>query len=135
MLRDGPRPPGAYALQAAIAAVHAQAPSAAATDWREIAALYGLLAVVHPSPVVELNRAVAVAMADAPERGLALVDGLESRGALAGYHLLPTTRAELLRRMGRHAEAADSYRRALTLVSNETERRHLEKRLREVAAL
>jgi RNA polymerase sigma-70 factor (ECF subfamily) len=135
VLRDGPRPPGAYALQAAIAAVHAQAPSAAATDWREIAALYGLLAVVHPSPVVELNRAVAVAMADAPERGLALVDGLESRGALAGYHLLPTTRAELLRRMGRHAEAADSYRRALTLVSNETERRHLEKRLREVAAL
>jgi RNA polymerase sigma-70 factor, ECF subfamily len=135
VLRDGPGPPGAYALQAAIAAVHAQAPSAAATDWREIAALYGLLAVVHPSPVVELNRAVAVAMADAPERGLALVDGLESRGALAGYHLLPTTRAELLRRMGRHAEAADSYRRALTLVSNETERRHLEKRLREVAAL
>ena len=135
VLRDGPRPPGAYALQAAIAAVHAQAPSAAATDWREIAALYGLLAVVHPSPVVELNRAVAVAMADAPERGLALVDGLESRGALAGYHLLPTTRAELLRRMGRHAEAAESYRRALTLVSNETERRHLEKRLREVAAL
>jgi RNA polymerase sigma-70 factor (ECF subfamily) len=135
VLRDGPRPPGAYALQAAIAAEHARAPSAAATDWREIAALYGLLAVVHPSPVVELNRAVAVAMADAPERGLALVDGLESRGALAGYHLLPTTRAELLRRMGRHAEAADSYRRALTLVSNETERRHLEKRLREVAAL
>ena len=135
VLRDGPRPPGAYALQAAIAAVHAQAPSATATDWREIAALYGLLALVHPSPVVELNRAVAVAMADAPERGLALVDGLESRGALAGYHLLPTARAELLRRMGRHAEAADSYRRALTLVSNETERRHLEKRLREVAAL
>ncbi len=133
-LRGGPRPPGAYALQAAIAAVHAQAPAAAATDWREIAALYGLLAMVHPSPVVELNRAVAVAMAEAPERGLALVDGLESRGALAGYHLLPTTRAELLRRMGRHAEAADSYRRALTLVSNEAERRHLEKRLREVAA-
>ena len=133
-LRAGARPPGPYALQAAIAAVHAQAPTAAATDWREIAALYGLLTVVHPSPVVELNRAVAVAMAETPERGLALVEGLESGGALAGYHLLPTTRAELLRRMGRHAEAADSYRRALTLVSNEAERRHLEKRLREVAA-
>jgi RNA polymerase sigma-70 factor (ECF subfamily) len=133
-LREGPRPPGPYALQAAIAALHAQAPTAAETDWREIAALYGVLAQVHPSPVVELNRAVAVAMAGPMERGLALVDALESRGALAGYHLLPAARAELLRRLGRRGEAADSYRRALGLVSNETERRHLEKRLREIAS-
>jgi RNA polymerase sigma-70 factor, ECF subfamily len=131
-LRDGGRPPGAYALQAAIAAVHAQAPTAAVTDWREIAALYGVLVQVLPSPVVELNRAVAVAMSGAMERGLALVDAIESRGELAGYHLLPSARAELLRRLGRHAEAAESYRRALKLVRNEAERRHLEKRLGEV---
>jgi RNA polymerase sigma-70 factor, ECF subfamily len=132
-LRDGGRPPGPYALQAAIAAVHAQAPTAVATDWREIAALYGVLAQVHPTPVVELNRAVAVAMSGEIERGLALVEALDQRGELAGYHLLPTARAELLRRLDRHAEAAASYRRALTLVSNEAERRHLEKRLGEIA--
>jgi len=130
-LRDGGRPPGPYALQAAIAAVHAQAPTAGATDWREIAALYGLLAQVHPTPVVELNRAVAVAMAGGLERGLALVDGLDQRGSLAGYHLLPAARAELLRRLGRPAEAAESYRRALAQVTSEAERRHLERRLRE----
>ena len=133
-LRDGGRPPGQYALQAAIAALHAQAPTAESTDWREIAALYALLAQVHPTPVVELNRAVAVAMAGGLERGLALVDELDQRGALAGYHLLPVARAELLRRLGRHAEAAESYRGALALVSNDTERRHLERRLREIAS-
>jgi RNA polymerase sigma-70 factor (ECF subfamily) len=133
-LRAGGRPPGPYALQAAIAAVHAQAPTAADTDWREIAALYGVLARVHPTPVVELNRAVAVAMSGAMERGLALVDALDRSGELARYHLLPTARAELLRRLGRHGEAAESYRRALRLVRNEAERRHLERRLREIAS-
>jgi RNA polymerase sigma-70 factor, ECF subfamily len=133
-LRAGGRPPGPYALQAAIAAVHAEASTAAATDWAQIAALYGVLAQVHPSPVVELNRAVAVAMSAGIERGLVLVDELEDRGELAGYHLLPAARAELLRRLGRVSAAAESYRRALALVSNEAERRHLEKRLREVAS-
>ena len=133
-LRVGGRPPGPYALQAAIAAVHAEAPAAAATDWRQIAALYGVLARVHPSPVVELNRAVAVAMSGGLERGLALVAELDHRGELAAYHPLPVARAELLRRLGRHAEAAESYRRALALVSNEAERRHLEKRLREIVS-
>ena len=132
-LRAGGRPPGPYALQAAIAAVHAQAPTASDTDWRQIAALYGVLARVHPTPVVELNRAVAVAMADGIERGLALVNELDQRGELDGYHLLPVAQAELLRRLGRHPEAAEAYRRALALVSNEAERRHLEKRLREIA--
>ena len=133
-LLAGGRPPGPYALQAAIAAVHAQAPTAAATDWRQITALYGVLAGVHPSPVVELNRAVAVAMSGDIGRGLALVDELDHRGELAGYHLLSVARAELLRRLGRHAEAAESYRRALALVSNEAERRHLDKRLREIVS-
>jgi RNA polymerase sigma-70 factor (ECF subfamily) len=131
-LRAGGRSPGPYALQAAIAALHAQASTAAETDWRQIAALYGLLVRVHPTPVVELNRAVAVAMAAGVERGLALVDELDRRGELAGYHLLPVARAELLRRLGRRAEAAESYRRALALVGNEAERRHLGKRLREI---
>jgi RNA polymerase sigma-70 factor (ECF subfamily) len=133
-LRAGGRPPGPYALQAAIAAVHAEASTAGATDWAQIAALYGVLAQVHPSPVVELNRAVAVAMSAGIERGLVLVDELEHRGELAEYHLLPAARAELLRRLGRAAAAAESYRLALALVSNEAERRHLEKRLREVAS-
>jgi len=133
-LRAEGQPPGSYSLQAAIAAIHAQAPTAAATDWRQIAALYGVLARVHPSPVVALNRAVAVAMSGGLDRGLALVDELDRLGELAEYHLLPVARAELLRRLGRHAEAAESYRRALALVSNEAERRHLEKRLREIAS-
>ena len=133
-LRAGGRPPGAYALQAAIAAMHAQAPTAAATDWRQIAALYGVLARVHPSPVIELNRAVAVAMSGEIERGLALVDELDRGGELAGYHLLPTAQAELLRRLGRHGEAAESYRRALAQVSNEVERKHLDRRLREIVS-
>ncbi len=134
-LRQEGRSPGPYALQAAIAAAHCLAPSAAATDWREIAALYGVLSRVHPTPVVELNRAVAVAMAGGLDRGLAMVDELDRRGALPDYHRLPAARAELLRRLGRHAEAVHSYRQALALVSNEAERRHLDKRLREAAIL
>ena len=131
-LRAGGRPPGPYALQAAIAAVHAQAPTAAATDWAQIAALYGVLARVHPSPVVELNRAVAVAMSGDTERALTIVDELDNGGEIDGYHLLPAARAELLRRLGRHVEAAESYRRALALATNDVERRHLGKRLREI---
>jgi RNA polymerase sigma-70 factor (ECF subfamily) len=134
VLRQSGRPPGPYALQAAIAAVHGQARTAAETDWAQIAALYAVLAGVHPSPVVELNRAVAVAMSDGIERGLAMVDELERRGELSDYHLLPVARAELLRRLGRDAEAARAYRRALELVSNDAERRHLGKRLRELAS-
>ena len=121
-------PPGAYAVQAAIAALHAQAPSAHETDWPQIAALYSLLAGIHPSPVVELNRAVAIAMADGLEQGLALLDNIN----LPGYYLLPAARADLLRRLGRRAAAADAYRQALALVTNEAERRFLERRLREV---
>jgi len=122
------RPPGQYAVQAAVAALHAQARSASATDWRQIAALYGVLMSIHPSPVVELNRAVAIAMADGLEHGLALLDTIH----LPGYHLLPAARADLLRRLGRHTEAADAYRQALALVTNEAERRFLERRLAEV---
>jgi RNA polymerase sigma-70 factor (ECF subfamily) len=122
------RPLGAYAVQAAIAALHAQAPSARETDWPQIAALYGVLAGLHPSPVVELNRAVAIAMADGLEHGLALLDTIH----LPGYHLLPAVRADLLRRLGRHTEAAAAYRHALSLVTNAAERRFLERRLAEV---
>ena len=122
------RPLGAYAVQAAIAALHAQARSAGETDWPQIAALYGVLADIHPSPVVALNRAVAIAMADGLEHGLALLDTIH----LPGYHLLPAARADLLRRLGRRAEAATAYRQALALVTNEAERRFLEQRLMEV---
>jgi RNA polymerase sigma-70 factor (ECF subfamily) len=126
------RVPGPYALQAAIAALHAQAPSADETDWAQIAALYGILVRVHPAPVVELNRAVAVAMADGLEPGLEQLDLLAQRGDLAGYHLLPAAQADLLRRLGRRAEAASAYRRALALVTNEAEKRYLERRLAQV---
>jgi RNA polymerase sigma-70 factor, ECF subfamily len=122
------RPLGKYAVQAAIAALHAQAPSARDTDWPQIAALYSVLVGLHPSPVVELNRAVAIAMADGLEHGLALLDTIH----LPGYHLLPAARADLLRRLGRHAEAAAAYRQALALVTNAAERRFLERRLAEV---
>lgn len=122
------RPPGSYAVQAAIAALHAQAPSARETDWRQIAALYSVLLDLLPSPVVALNRAVAVAMADGIEHGLALLDTIH----LPDYHLLPAARADLLRRLGRHDEAAAAYRQALALVTNEAERRFLERRLAEV---
>ncbi|HEY7514668.1 MAG TPA: RNA polymerase sigma factor [Vicinamibacteria bacterium] len=124
--------PGTYALQAAIAALHAQAPRAEDTDWPQIAALYGLLVRVHPAPVVELNRAVAVAMADGLERGLHLLDILSRRGDLDRYHLLPAARADLLRRLGRRSEAAAAYREALDLVSNDAERRYLARRLADV---
>jgi len=133
-LGDGVGPPGPYTLQAAIAACHAQARTAAETDWRQIAALYDALARVHPTPVVELNRAVAMAMAGGVESGLALLDSLDLEGGLAGYHLLPAARAELLRRLGRRSEAAECYRQALGLVRNDAERRHLGKRLRQVTA-
>jgi RNA polymerase sigma-70 factor (ECF subfamily) len=128
------RRPGPYQVQAAIAACHATAADAAATDWTEIAALYAELARLTPSPVVELNRAVAVAMAEGPEAGLALVDSVEAGGALARYHLLPATRADLLRRLGRRAEAAAAYSRALDLVVGDAERRYLERRLAEVSS-
>jgi RNA polymerase sigma-70 factor (ECF subfamily) len=127
-------PAGPYALQAAIAGLHARAARAADTDWRGIAALYDRLLAVEPSPVVALNRAVAVAMAEGPARGLALVDELAAGGELAGYHLLPAARADLLRRLGRRAEAAAAYRAALELTGNAAERRFLEGRLGEVEA-
>jgi RNA polymerase sigma-70 factor, ECF subfamily len=122
-LRSGP--PGPYALQAAIGALHARAPRAADTDWPQIAALYAVLCRVQPTPVVELNRAVAVAMADGLERGLSLIDGLERRGELAGYHLIDAARADLLRRLGRRAEANEAYARAVALATNDAERRFL----------
>jgi RNA polymerase sigma-70 factor (ECF subfamily) len=125
-LRAGPA--GAYALQAAIAALHARAERPQDTDWRQIAALYGLLLRVLPTPVVELNRAVAVAMVDGPERGLLLLDALDARGALRGYHLLPAARADLLRRLGRVEEARAAYRAAARLATLEPERRFLEAR-------
>ena len=120
---------GPYTVQAAIAAVHAEATSAAATDWPQIAALYGVLAGIDASPVVQLNRAVAIAMADGIEQGLALLDTIH----LPGYHLLPAARADLLRRLGRLDDAAAAYREALELVTNEAERRFLGRRLVEVA--
>jgi RNA polymerase sigma-70 factor (ECF subfamily) len=123
------RRPGPYQIQAAIAACHAVAPDTDATDWPQIAALYGELTRWTPSPVVELNRAVAVGMADGPAAGLALVDALAATGALAGYHLLPATRADLLRRLDRPSEAADEYRVALGQVTNEAERTYLARRL------
>jgi RNA polymerase sigma-70 factor (ECF subfamily) len=124
--------PGPYAVQAAIAALHAQARRPEETDWRQIAALYDLLLRLNPSPVVELNRAVAVAQAEGPEEGLRLLNRLEERGALSSYHLLPAARADLLKKLGRFEEAAEAYRRALALVANEPERRFLERRLAEV---
>jgi RNA polymerase sigma-70 factor (ECF subfamily) len=124
---------GAYQLQAAIAACHATAAHAADTDWAQIARLYGRLAELLPSAVVELNRAVAVAMADGPAAGLKLVHALEASGELAGYHLLPATRADLLRRLGRHTEAAVGYREALELAATDAERRYLARRLAEAA--
>ncbi len=126
--------PGPYQLQAAIAACHATAPSAGATDWAEIAALYDQLALYLPSPVVQLNRAVAVAMSDGPEAGLGLVAELEKSGSLGTYHLLPATRADLLRRLGRFEEAASSYRQALELASTDAERRFLTRRLAETSS-
>ncbi|MEV7385521.1 MULTISPECIES: RNA polymerase sigma factor [unclassified Streptomyces] len=123
--------PGPYQIQAAIAACHTTAATAADTDWADIAGLYGELLRYVPSPVVRLNRAVAVGMAEGGEAGLALVAELAAEDDLAGYHLLPATRADLLRRMGRTREAAESYEQALALVENAAEHRFLEKRLAE----
>jgi RNA polymerase sigma-70 factor (ECF subfamily) len=124
---------GVYTIQAAIAAVHADAASTAATDWQQIAALYELLMRVAPSPVVELNGAVAVAMRDGPAAGLALIDAILARGDLADYHLAHAARADLCRRLGNTAEARQSYERALALARQEPERRFLAKRLREMS--
>lgn len=121
-----------YTLQAAIAAVHAQAPAASATDWARIAGLYDILSQQHPSPVVDLNRAVAVAMNDGPAAGLALVDEILAAGALADYPLAHSARADFLRRLGRRDEAREAYSRALDLAQQEPERRFLEQRLREL---
>jgi predicted RNA polymerase sigma factor len=121
-------PPGPYVLQAAIAACHAQARTAEETDWQQIAALYQGLAALTASPVVELNRAVAVAMADGPEHGLRIVEGIAGESALVGYHHLPSVRGDLLARLGRHAEAAGEFRRAASLTKNAAERAALAKR-------
>jgi RNA polymerase sigma-70 factor, ECF subfamily len=123
---------GAYTLQAAIAAVHADASTAASTDWRQITALYDRLLRIQPSPVVELNRAVAVAMCEGPEKGLRLIDDLLERGELVNYHLAHSARAELCRRLGRIPEARTSYEKALSLVRQEPERRFLAGRLRKL---
>ncbi len=122
---------GFYALQAAIAALHAQAARAEQTDWPQIAALYTLLLRLHPSPVVALNHAAAVAMRERLDRGLRLIERLEADGALEGYHLLPAAKADILRRLGRNAAAAAAYERALQLVTHEAERRYLERRLQQ----
>ena len=124
---------GPFAIQAAIAAVHCQAKRAEDTDWKQIVQLYDLLEQRQPSPIVSLNRAVAVAMSEGPQAGLTLMDELAASGNLEGYHLLPAARADLLRRLGLKAEAAASYARALQLATNESERRFLERRLREVS--
>ena len=123
------RQPGPYQVQAAIAACHTSTSEPAATDWAEIALLYEQLAKILPTPVVALNRAVAVGMADGPAAGLALVDQLQASGALPGYHLLPATRAYLLGRLGRHDDAADAYRAAIELAPTDTERRYLVRKL------
>jgi RNA polymerase sigma-70 factor (ECF subfamily) len=124
---------GPYSLQGAIAAVHCDATRAADTDWDEIVHLYDLLLRIEPTPIVELNRAVALAMRDGPETGLALIDGLLSRGELAEYRLAHAARADLCRRLGRAAEACDSYKRALALTQLEPERQFLQRRLAELA--
>jgi RNA polymerase sigma-70 factor, ECF subfamily len=123
---------GPYTIQAAIAAVHAQAASPAATDWAQIVGLYDLLFQADPSPVVELNRAVAVAMRDGPSAGLELIDAILARGDLASYHLAHAAQADLCRRLGKTAEARASYERALSLTQQEPERRFLERRLKEL---
>jgi RNA polymerase sigma-70 factor (ECF subfamily) len=129
------RGPGPFAVEAAIAALHCEAAHAEDTDWPQIVRLYDVLKRLQPSPIVSLNRAVAVAMVEGPRPALALIDELAATGELDGYHLLHATRADLLRRLGISADAAASYARALALVSNKSERRFLERRLREMQAL
>jgi RNA polymerase sigma-70 factor (ECF subfamily) len=123
---------GAYTLQAAIAAVHAEAESTAATDWRQIVAIYDQLARIQPSPVVQLNRAVAIAMRDGPEAGLAQIDAVLAHGELANYYLAHSARADMYRRLGRTAEARDSYEKALALTRQEPERQFLQERIRQL---
>ncbi len=123
---------GSYTLQAAIAAVHAEAESAAVTDWRQIVALYNRLARIQPSPVVELNRAVAIAMRDGPGVGLTFIDAVLAHGELADYHLAHSARADMCRRLGRMAEARSSYEKALALTQQEPERKFLQERLRQL---
>ena len=124
---------GPYAIQAAIAGVHARAPTAAATDWPRIVELYDQLLVADPSPVVELNRAVSIAMRDGPEAGIALVDSLLERGVLDDYHLAHAARADLLRQVGQNGEARAAYQRALELARREPERRFLQRRIAELS--
>jgi RNA polymerase sigma-70 factor (ECF subfamily) len=124
---------GPYTLQAAIAAVHADGLSADATDWDEIAGLYDVLLRIEPTPVVELNRAVAIAMRDGPAEGLALIEALLARGDLKDYHLAHAARADLCRRLGKTAQARASYKRALALARQSPERRFLERRLAELS--
>ncbi len=128
----GRRSVGPYQLQAAIAAIHAEARTAGETDWKQIAALYALLNASQPSAIVSLNHAVAVAMSESLERGLALIDDLGSSGELDSYHLYHAARADLLRRMGRNREALESYRRGLALTSNTVELRYLRRRIAEL---
>src|SRR5262249_52899256 len=123
---------GPYTLQAAIAAVHAEAPTADATDWREIVGLYDVLLSIEPSPVVELNRAVAVAMRDGPAAGLALIETILARGDLGDYHLAHAARADLLRRLGKSAQARAAYERAIALSRQDPEQRFLQRRLSEL---
>jgi RNA polymerase sigma-70 factor (ECF subfamily) len=123
---------GSYTLQAAIAAVHAQAESVAATDWRQIVALYDRLARIQPSPVVQLNRAVAIAMRDGPEAGLTHIEAVLEHGELANYYLAHSARADMYRRLGRTAEARSSYEKALALTQQEPERRFLQERIRQL---
>ena len=124
--------PGPYQVQAAIAALHGEAKTPEDTDWAQIAALYRTLLRISPSPVIELNHAVAVAMSEGLEEGLRLIDRLGESGRLDGYHLYHAARADLVRRLGRNHEAADAYRGALALATNEMERAYLQKRLGEV---
>ena len=125
--------PGAYQVQAAIGAVHADARISEDTDWREIAALYDRLAKIAPSPIVELNRAVAIAMSDGPAHGLKIIQRLEDSGLLRGYHLLHSAKADFLRRERRFAEAGKSYLEALEMTENSAERGYLHRRLKEVS--
>jgi len=127
------RNPGPYQIQAAIGALHAEAAQASQTDWAQIAALYAELAKLNPSPIILLNRAVAIGMSEGPERGLMMIDSLGVSGALAEYYLLHAARADLLRRLNRVAAAAEAYRRALALTTNETERQFLQRRLEELS--
>ena len=123
---------GPYTLQAAIAAVHAEAQSTAATDWRKIVALYNQLLQIQPSPIVQLNRAVAIAESDGPQAGLAQIDALLQHGELANYYLAHSARAEMYRRLGRTSEARSSYEKALALTQQEPERQFLQERIRQL---